>query len=431
MPCKAAAARRLLPLKRRVARVVRLTLIRYARGGGPVEAPPAPVTLLLGHAFSMGGTVRNSLNLAEYLSKQRPVEILSIFRFRGEPFFDFPSGVPVTVLQDHRETAPLPRLARGLSHRSSVLMHRAERTYDAWSLLTDVRVARALRGRRGVLIGTRPGLNMLLADIASPAAALIGQEQMHVHAHRAPLRRAMARRYTRLDSLVVLTETDRRRYVELLDRPTRIDVIPNSVRPLGGPPADLDARLVFSAGRLSPQKGYDLLIEAYAMIAARHPDWRLRVCGSGPLRDPLAKLIEEHALGGVATLAPPARDLGAEMARASIFVLSSRFEGFPLVLLEAMSKRMAVVAYDCPTGPSDLIHDGRNGLLVPAKDVPALASAIDRLIADRDLRDRLSAAAVDTASAFTMDALGPRWHALLKQCAAQPGEPGLRPGVNR
>src|SRR5881275_460416 len=104
MPSEAATARWLLPVKRRGARVVRLTLTRYERGGGgPVEAQPAPATLLLGHAFSMGGTVRTSLNLAEYLSQQRPVEILSVFGLRGDPFFAFPSGVPVTVLQDRRE----------------------------------------------------------------------------------------------------------------------------------------------------------------------------------------------------------------------------------------------------------------------------------------------------------------------------------------
>src|SRR4051794_35846392 len=112
MPSAAATARWLVPVKRWGARGVRLTLIRYARGGGrPVQAQPAPVTLLLGHAFSMGGTVRTSLNLAEYLSQQRPVEILSVFRVRRDAFFAFPSGVPVTVPQDRREGAPLPRLA--------------------------------------------------------------------------------------------------------------------------------------------------------------------------------------------------------------------------------------------------------------------------------------------------------------------------------
>ena len=422
MSSRAAAARWLIPFRGVVARAVRFALLRYAQGGdGPAVAQPAPVTLLLSNAFAMGGTTRASLNLAEYLARDRPVEIVSIFRRRDEPFFAFPADVRVTVLQDRRRGARLTRLALALTHRPSVLMHRAARTYGAWSLLTDVRFARLLRRRRGILIATKPGLNMLLADIATSAAARIGQEQVHLGARPGALRQGMATRYPRLDALVVLTDTDRSRYARLLNRPTRIDVIPNSVRPLGGAEANLDARVVFSAGRFTPQKGYDLLIPAYATIAAAHPDWRLRICGNGPRQAELQQLVEEHAVGDVVTLAPRARDLGAELARASIFVLSSRFEGFPLVLLEAMSKRMAVVAFDCPTGPADLLEDGRNGLLVPAEDIGGLAIAIDRLMADGDLRARLAAAAAETASRFTVDGLGPRWDALLNQLAGSRG----------
>jgi glycosyltransferase involved in cell wall biosynthesis len=294
--------------------------------------------------------------------------------------------------------------------------------------LTDVRFARLLRRRRGVLIATKPGLNMLLADVAPPAAARIGQEHVHLGARRRAVQRGMATRYPRLDSLVVLTDTDRRRYQALVARPTRIDVIPNSVSRLDGPPGDVDAPCVFSAGRFAPQKGYDLLIPAYGMIAARHPGWRLRICGDGPLRQSLAQLVEEHALADVVELAPPARNVGAEMARASIFVLSSRFEGFPLVLLEAMSKRVAVVAFDCPTGPSDVIEDGRNGLLVPLEDVDGLAMAIDRLMGDRGLRDRLAAAAAETAREFRIEAVGPRWHTLLRELGVRaPGELARQP----
>jgi glycosyltransferase involved in cell wall biosynthesis len=396
---------------------VRSALIRHARGGGPAAAQPAPVTIVLTNAFGMGGTIGTSLSLAAYLAQRRPVEIVSVFRHREQPFFDLPPGVRLTVVQDRRSDAPMPRLARALRRRSSLLMHRADRTYSRWSLLTDVRFARMLRRRRGVVITTRPGLNLLLADTAPAAIARMGQEHMHLLSHRPALRRAIADRYPKLDSVVVLTDTDRRNYERLLGPGTPIEVVPNSVRRLGGPSADLDARLVFSAGRFSPQKGYDLLIPAYAEIAAAHPDWRLRICGTGPLKAALEELVERHALREAVTLAPPARDVGAEMARASIYVLSSRFEGFPLVLIEAMSKGMAVVAYDCPTGPADVIEDGRNGLLVPPEDVTALAGAIERLIGDGDLRRRLGAAAAETASAFTMDTIGPRWDALLTQLA--------------
>jgi glycosyltransferase involved in cell wall biosynthesis len=417
-----AVASRLVPrLRRWSARAVARILIRYASTSARSTPEPVPVTLLVSNVFSMGGTIRATLNLAEYLAQHRPVEIVSVFRRRDVPFFALPDGVAVTVLDDRRQGVRRPALAWLLTRRSSVLMHRAERTYPRWSLWTDVRLAHVLRRRRGVLIATRPGLNMLLADIAPPAAARIGQEQLHLRAHRPELRRALAARYPQLDSLVVLTETDRRRYERVVRAPTRLDVIPNSVRRLDGGPADLDAPLVLAAGRFTPQKGYDLLIPAYATIAPRHPDWRLRICGAGPLEQQLEQLVDQHRLRDVVTLAARARNLGVEMARASIFVLSSRVEGFPLVLLEAMSKGMAVVAFDCPTGPSDVIEDGCNGLLVPLGDVNALGAAIARLVDDRPLRHRAAAAAAQTARAFTMDALGPRWDALID--AVAPGVP--------
>ena len=102
--------------------------------------------------------------------------------------------------------------------------------------------------------------------------------------------------------------------------------------------------------------------------AKAHPDWRLRLRGRGHLESRFRGLIEQHGLEDSVTIEGPAEDLGAEMAEASIFVLSSRWEGLPLTLLEAMSAGMAVVSFNTPTGPADVIEDGRNGLLVTTAD---------------------------------------------------------------
>jgi glycosyltransferase involved in cell wall biosynthesis len=119
-------------------------------------------------------------------------------------------------------------------------------------------------------------------------------------------------------------------------------------------------------------------------------------------------------VGGTVQLAGPAQDMGAEFGAASIFVLSSRFEGFPLILIEAMSKGLAVASFDCPTGPSDIIDDHRNGLLVPHKDVDALAGAIRELIEDEALRRACGAAAAVSAREYSIEAVGPRWEALFE-----------------
>ncbi len=120
-------------------------------------------------------------------------------------------------------------------------------------------------------------------------------------------------------------------------------------------------------------------------------------------------------------LAGPTEDVPGEMAQASIYVLSSRFEGFPLVLIEAMSKAMAVVAFDCPTGPRDIVDDHRNGLLVPAQDVEGLTAAMLEMVGDEELRRRCGAAALETARDYTMAAIGPKWDEMLQELVRQQG----------
>jgi glycosyltransferase involved in cell wall biosynthesis len=126
-------------------------------------------------------------------------------------------------------------------------------------------------------------------------------------------------------------------------------------------------------------------------------------------------MIGEAGVGGSVSLEGPARELASDMEQASVFVLSSRHEGLPLVLLEAMSKGMAVVSFDCPTGPGDVIEDHRNGLLVPDRDVDGLARGLAEIMADADLRRRCGDAAAATARGYRMDAVGPRWEALMRE----------------
>jgi glycosyltransferase involved in cell wall biosynthesis len=349
-------------------------------------------------------------------------------RWRERPFFTFPAGVKVAALDDRRPGAT-PMLARPvralLRERQSALMYRHDRLFNECSLWTDIRLVRALRGQSGILIGTRAGLNMIAAELAPPGLITIGQEQMNLRAHAPHVRRRMARTYPKLDGLVVLTEGDLRRYDKLLSGRVRLARIPNTVRPMGDASARLTEKTVLAAGRLTPQKGFDLLIRAYSRVAAERRDWRLRICGDGPQRERLQRLIDERDLGDVVTLVGAAKDLGEEMERASLYVLSSRFEGFPLVLIEAMSKGMAIVAFDCPTGPRDVIEDHRNGLLVRAKNVAALAAGMLELMEDEDLRRRCGAAAAETAREYAIDVIGPRWERLFAELQAE--RQGVRP----
>ena len=407
-------------LKSLIARALRSLLVRYVRRPSKRHAAEGDkLIILLVSAWGMGGTIRAALNLAGYMADHREVEIVSIIRRRDTPFFGaFPEGVKVTPLEDERPghgPRGLSRLVhKALSGVPSVLMHPRDRAAPYCSLWTDIQLVRQLRGRTGWLMATRPGWNLIAALLRPPGLKTIGLEQMHLDHHVKPLRLAMRPTYPYLDAFVVLTEGHRERYTKHLLRRTRIEVIPNTVRDnMEGPPADLDAKTIFTAGRFVSQKGFDLLLEAFAPISAAHPDWRLRICGQGDLKPDLKAQIKELGLRKTVSLEPPATRIGEDMGNASIFVLSSRFEGFPLILLEAMSKGMAVVAYDCPTGPRDIIDDHRNGLLVPAEDVGALSAALMELVEDAELRRRCAPAAVETAENFKMHSIGPRWDALL------------------
>jgi glycosyltransferase involved in cell wall biosynthesis len=405
-------------VKRAGRRLLRTALLRYVRGGSSAGGAEPQIVILLNTAWGMGGTIRTTLNLAEHLAPHHDVQIISVVRARRQPFFELPGDVEVDVLDDRRLAARPSRSVRLLRNllatRSSVLIdpsHRSARSVNLW---VDLKLARSLRGRRGLLIATRPGFNLLASELSHRGLVTIGQEHMNLAAHPAPRRADILRRYPRLDALTVLTHADLDSYRAALGGRVRLERIPNTVRDMGPANADLEAKVVITAGRLGRQKGYDLLIPAFARVAAKHPDWQLRILGKGDARGQLEALIDRHGLAGVVRIERAARDLGAEMANASIYVLSSRFEGMPLVLLEAMSKGMAVVSFDCPTGPADIIDDHRNGLLIPPNDVEALADGISELIEDEALRRRCGAAAIETARGYTMDVIGPMWDALLR-----------------
>ncbi len=400
---------------RAVARALRGALVRYARAEPRASdyTDPPRVTILTVSGWGRGGTTRAALNLADYLKDRHEVEIIGLWRILDEPFFEHPEGVEVYAMEDLRPGHKPRGLKALLARTPSVLVHPDDRWSTSFSLLSDIRLVRKLRRRTGILISTRPAMNLLATLLDPPGLIKIGLEQMHLGAHKPGLKAAMPNGYKKLDAFVLLTEGAREDYEKHLKGKVKLAKIPNSARELGGPP-DLDAKRVLAAGRLTRQKGFDWLIPAWAQVEAKHPDWELKICGEGKWRERLEAQIAEHGLKNVA-LPGNCENMAAEMSNASIFALSSRFEGFPLILCEAMSKGMAPVAFDCPTGPAEMIRDGENGLIVPLGDIDAFAEALLRMIEDDELRHRCGPAAAETGRAFKMDAIGPMWDKLFKE----------------
>jgi glycosyltransferase involved in cell wall biosynthesis len=176
--------------------------------------------------------------------------------------------------------------------------------------------------------------------------------------------------------------------------------------------ADPDGRVV-ALGRLVPAKGFDLLLRAFEIVHASEPSSRLEIWGEGPDRTRLEALGRELGIAGAVELPGETRSPTTALARGCVFVLASRHEGFPNVLLEAMAQGIAVVAFACRHGPAEIIRDGVDGVLVPAGDVTALAAAIRDLLSDPARRARLGSRAVEVRERFALERIGPMWDALL------------------
>ena len=220
--------------------------------------------------------------------------------------------------------------------------------------------------------------------------------------------------YRLADALVVQSE-DVRSWAKKLASHGRIYVIPNPIGKQFAPPKEDGKRktIVLGVGRLDTQKGFDLLIEAFATVRERHDQWRLMLLGQGPrereLMDLAARLLPPEALEFVGSVKNPEDHYRS----AGLFVLSSRYEGFPNALLEAMASGCAVIAADCPGGISQIITNGANGLLVPPNNVQALAEALDRLLTNRAERDRLGSQAEQVRTRFSMERIRTLWNTVL------------------
>ncbi|MFI1730985.1 glycosyltransferase family 4 protein [Streptomyces acidicola] len=358
------------------------------------------ITFLIHNVYGIGGTIRTTLNLAAALAGDHEVTIVSMLRHRARPRFAIDPRVTVVPLVDIRADAA--DAADPLLHEPARVFPAAEKRYGQYSRLTDQRAEEYLRTcDADVVIGTRPGVNVYLARFGPSRALRIAQEHLTHDSHSENLRAHLARHYRDLDAVVTTTEADAAVYQGGMRLPgVRVLAIPNSVPDPGLPPADGTLNVIAAAGRLVPAKRFDLLIEAFAEVAVKYPDWTLRVYGAGTDQQRLKRLIDQQGLGGQATLMGAVFPIEAEFAKASVVASASDAESFGMTLVEAMRCGVPVVATDCPLGPAEIIHDGVDGRLVPMDDRQALAAALCDLIADGPLRRRMGRAARANAARF-------------------------------
>lgn len=178
-----------------------------------------------------------------------------------------------------------------------------------------------------------------------------------------------------------------------------------------------NSKSVISVGRLDFQKGYDYLIKAWSIVAQKHPDWHLDIYGEGDFRGLLQEQIDTLKLTETITLCGRTPNIEEKYPQYSFYVMSSRAEGLGLVLLEAASCGLPLISYDCPSGPSEIIQDGKNGFLVErVGDISGLASAISQLIEHHDLRNQMGENALQIAEeTFSLKTIVQQWIDLFNQ----------------
>jgi len=216
------------------------------------------------------------------------------------------------------------------------------------------------------------------------------------------------------EGIVVLTQRDRLRWLEALHPRCPVERIPNALPfPYPERAAPADTKRVLAVGRLDTAKGFDILLRAWSTVAAAFPDWQLQIVGEGAERPYLLALRDDLGLAASVSLPGARNDIETAYMGAAVFCLSSRYEGFGLVLVEAMAYGLPIISTDCETGPRELLTGEDNALLVATDDPAALAQALMRAIASPSLRTRLSEAGRAVALGYAERRIADIWEQLL------------------
>jgi glycosyltransferase involved in cell wall biosynthesis len=229
--------------------------------------------------------------------------------------------------------------------------------------------------------------------------------------------------YPRAQAVVVQTGEVARWAEEIGCPADRVRVVPNPVEVPADtgkrPPVPQGGRRAIAVGRMDRWKGFDLLLRAFAKCRATAPERHLTVLGDGPERQALERLSAELAVADRVSFPGRVANPGDWMRASDLFVMSSLYEGFPNALLEAMACGMAVVSFDCPSGPREIIRTGIDGVLVPPRDCDALAAAMAGLMRDDAARRDLGAEALKVVDRFSLDRVVAMWDSVIAGTSAQ------------
>ncbi|PEB42806.1 glycosyltransferase family 4 protein [Bacillus pseudomycoides] len=384
------------------------------------------ITFLVYNIYGMGGTVRTVVNTANYFaSKNHDVEIISVRRTSAKPMFDIDKKVKITPIFDARrgklfgKNTPLYQkiIKRILMKFPSFFIDKSEDLYHMFNLFVDFKIIAALKKiNKGILITTIPSFNILATKFVKKDVIKIGQEHLYFAGHAPGLQNKIKKHYKKLDALTCLTDSEINDYEKLL-KGSKVDLYKvENATDIPKETADLDKKVVIAAGRYAPEKGFDLLIPAFSKVIKKHPDWKLKIFGSGVEEEALReKIFEEKAYNNIFLMQKTNNIIG-EMHNASIYALSSRYESFGMVIIEAMSVGVPCVGFAC-TGPREVITHKEDGILVEEGNVEELANSLMMLIESEELRKEYGRNAKKNVERYTFNVVGDKWENILEDQA--------------
>lgn len=363
--------------------------------------------------YNPGGMERVLLNKVKWLVKAcHEVLVVTTDQQRRPTFYEFPKEVRLIDLGiNYTLDNDKPLYKRIPSYLRKRRMHRQR--------LTEL----LLRERPDITISLYPSESTFIPDIKDGSKKILelhfnrffrlqyGRKGLTglIDRYRSRMDEKIARSF---DRFVVLTEEDRR-YWGWTDG---ISVIPNAALPMPLK-SDCTARRVIAVGRLDYQKSFDRLIQAWELVKKNKisEGWHLDIFGQGEWRGMLEEMIRTKGLTDSAKVNAPTDNIAAEYAFSSILAMTSHYEGFPMVMIEAMSAGLPVVTFDYKCGPRDIITHHTNGLIVPDGDVRAFAEALLRLMADDGLRRQMGRAATAVIDRYSEERVMRQWTDLFEK----------------
>lgn len=374
------------------------------------------ILYLIHSTCNPGGMERVLLNKVRYLVEEKgwDVTVVTTDQHERSPFYPFPEEVNMVDLGvNYSEDNGKPFLKKLLGFLKKRRLHKKRMTEVLAQVKPDV-VDCFYPGECSFMPGMKDGSVKVMELHQSKLfhnqynrSGLMGLADKY----RAMMDERLVRKF---DRFVVLTEEDAQMWGEM----PNIRVIPNAANFIADSYSDCSAKRVIAVGRLDYQKSFDRLILVWEKVYEKMPDWRLDIFGQGEWKEMLQQMIDERGLQDVVKLNAPTKNIGREYAESSMLVMSSHYEGFPMVMIEAMACGLPAVCFDFKCGPRDIIQPEENGLIVPDGDIDELAEAMISLMKDEEVRKRMGENAKRVVETYSEEKVMSKWIKLYEETVA-------------